>query len=93
MIIACGFCGKLRDVKHKGTPEEIEADIHKTIGIEGWRFVKSYNGYICSACRKDNPDKLYVAFVGKPKPMSKEDSYRHLLIDVVTLIKELNSME
>ena len=91
MIIQCGACGFSKNIPHDGTPEEIEQGIHETIQ-EGWRYVKSYDGYICPSCTKDNPDKLYEMYVGKVIPESKTKSYGVLAKDMLDFLKELKSL-
>lgn len=88
MIIQCGACGKLRNLPHDGTPEEIEQTIADTIE-EGWRYASSYDGYICPSCRAHNPDKLYEMYVGKPKASSKSNSYKILLRQMAQFILAL----
>lgn len=78
MFIHCGACGRLLNLPHDGTAEEIESVIADTINA-GWRYVKSYDGYICPACQEDNPDKLYEMYVGKIKPEGKDRSYMVLV--------------
>ncbi len=92
MIIQCGSCGHLKNIPHKGTPEGIEQGIYKTIQA-GWRYVKSYDGYICPKCIKDNPDKLYEAVFGKVIPENKSKSYSRLLKDVTVLLKNLHRID
>ena len=88
MIIQCGACGSLKNIPHKGTSEEIEQGVHNAIE-NGWRYIKSYDGWACPNCTKDNPDKLYEMYCGKLKPSNKADSYRKLIQDVAWLIQSL----
>ncbi len=69
----------MKEVKHTGTAEEIEASINDTIQ-EGWRYVSSYEGYICPDCKGADP--MYEAFCGKIKKASKIVSYSKLLQDI-----------
>lgn len=88
MIISCGSCGKGINLPHTGKPEDIEASIDRTI-TDGWRYVPSYEGYVCPDCRKDNPDKLYEMYVGKIKTSSKTNSYKILCRQMVQFISML----
>lgn len=91
MIIQCGACGYLRDISHRGKPEEVERQMYETIK-DGWRYVKSYDGYICPTCIKDNPDKLYETYVGKIKPASRAESYKAILNSMKDFLRELWSL-
>ena len=92
MFIQCGACGLVRNVPHTGTPKEIEQGVFETIK-GGWRYVKSYDGYICPSCIENNPDKLYEMYVGKPKPEGMTKSYRVLLNDMARLLKNLKEID
>ena len=93
MIIQCGSCGFIKSIPHDGTPEEIEQGAHKAIQ-EGWRYVKSYDGYICHSCKENGcPDKLYEIFVGKIKASNKNISYVKLMRDTLLLLENLKRLD
>lgn len=92
MFIQCGACGMVKNVPHTGTPKEIEQGVYDTIQ-GGWRYVKSYDGYICPSCIDDNPDKLYEMYVGKIKPESKPRSYAKMMGDMASLLKHMKEID
>lgn len=91
MIIQCARCGYITNVRHSGTPEEIEQSVHETIQ-KGWRRAKNFDGYVCPYC-SDGHDPLYEAVCGKIKKHSKNESYKALLFDVCSLIKHLKELD
>lgn len=91
IILMCGGCGLSKHIDLSGTPEEIESKCNEIIADDGWRYVKVWDGYICSNCRKDG-DKLYELYCGKPKVSSKTNSYKELILDFarqINLFKQL----
>jgi len=79
MMIQCGGCGFTKAIDLNGTAEEIEGRLHQTIAVEGWRYVKCWDDFICPKCRDTGPDPFYVAFAGTPKQSDKVKSYVALL--------------
>ena len=93
MIIQCGACGFLKNIPHEGTPEETEQNVADTIE-EGWRYVKSYDGYICSSCKENGcPDKLYEMVFGKIKASNKNTSYVKLMRDMMQFQLNLKRLD
>lgn len=93
MIIECVGCGFGHHISLDGKPEDIENACHETI-TSGWRYEKSRDGYLCPKCRKNGlEDKLLELYVGKPKPMSKVESYKKLIIDMAIQIKQFQWLD
>lgn len=93
LIIQCGGCGFSRFVDLNGSAEQIEAELHRTVGVEGWRFVRAWDGYLCPKCRSAGTDPFYEAFAGKPKPAGKTASYKELLLQAVRQLQMFMELE
>ena len=93
MMIKCGGCGTVKALDLNGSAKQVEAEINRTIVEEGWRFVKAWDGWICSSCRTNGTDKLYEAYAGKPKPTGKLGSYEELLTQVIQQLQAFEDLE
>ena len=93
MMIRCGGCGTLKALNLNGGAKQIEAEINSTIAEDGWRFVKAWDGWICSSCRTNGTDKLYEAYAGKPKPIGKLGSYEELLKQAIQQLQAFKDLE
>lgn len=78
MFIQCGSCSFVRHIDLEGRAEAIEPRLNEVIE-DGWRYVKSWDDYICPDCRKNGTE--YESLLGKPKAESKAKSYKQLLFD------------
>ncbi|MCR5135634.1 MAG: hypothetical protein K6C12_00845 [Oscillospiraceae bacterium] len=79
MMIQCGGCGFTRSINLNGDAAQIETELNQTIAEEGWRYVNSWDDFICPRCRNTGLDPFYEAYAGKQKPAGKTKSYAALL--------------
>ena len=78
LFIQCQMCGYTHHISFEKPVEEIGQSIRETIS-DGWRYASNFDDFICPKCVKDQQDKLFLAFVGKPKIESREGSYLRLV--------------
>lgn len=82
----CGGCGYTVMVNLECPPEEVEEQENKLIAVDGWRYVKAWNSFICPNCLKNGLDPLYLAYAGKPKIENKANSYKTMIAQVIQQI-------
>lgn len=93
MLLQCGGCGYTKQFTFDATPEEIEEQIHHTIS-DGWRYVPSWEDFICQKCVKGGLDPFYLAFNGgKPRMRNKVNSYKALMFRVAGQLKAFKDLE
>ena len=93
MMIHCRGCGFTRAIDLNGSAEEIEAELNRVIAEEGWRYVKSWDGFICQKCRSGGLDPLYEAYAGKVGQCGKRMSYMALLCRAARQLQEFAELE
>ena len=93
MMIQCGGCGFTRAIDLNGSAEAIEADLNRMVAEEGWRFVKSWDGFICQKCRSGGLDPLYEAYAGKVGQCGKRASYMVLLCRAARQLQAFAELE
>lgn len=93
MFLQCGGCGFTKHFTFDVSPEDIEEQIHETIS-SGWRYVPSWEEFICPECIKHGLDPFYLAFNGsKPRMRNKVNSYKALMFRVAGQLQSFKDLE